>query len=264
MNRYIGRPHTPTPIHSPQPKLIPPLLALLEGSTTTPETLSGSPELLQFWRVLSGMVTASSTNDGRRVDLLGCRVVEAPREGAALLKELWVQTAVPFAAADDALGGYMLAAFLEEPNSRALSLICSTVQGLDIYFKRSSLLSVAQPATALIPQQQQQVYPLPTAPDPPQIPSAPSPLSAPLPIGSGGIAPVPAQQQQSAPLPQVDIFRRFVDRVAASGCTLPEVFNTFDVDKSGQLTQMQVWGGGRGRCERKDQLSGDAVMALQP
>ena len=232
-----------------------PSVALLEGSTTTTETLSGNPELLQFWRVLSGMVTASSTNDGRRVDLLGCRVVEAPREGAALLKELWVQTAVPFAAADDAQGGYMLAAFLEEPNSRTLSLICSTVQGIDIYFNRSSLLSMAQPTMALIPQQQQ-MYASPTTPDPSQFSSVtPSPLSAP-PLGSsGGVAPVLPQQQlqlqqSAAPLPQEDIFRRFVDRVAASGSTLPEVFNKYDVDKSGQLTQTQVWGGGSVRREQ--------------
>lgn len=80
--------------------------ALLDGFVTTPERLAENSELLQFWKVLSASVTLSSTNDGRRVDLLGCRVVESPREGAALLKELWSQTAVPFAAADDALGGY--------------------------------------------------------------------------------------------------------------------------------------------------------------
>ena len=62
---------------------------------------------LQFWRVLSGCVS-SGGSDGRRVDLLSCRVVEAPREGAALLKALWELTAVPFAAADNALGGGMV------------------------------------------------------------------------------------------------------------------------------------------------------------
>jgi len=60
--------------------------------------------LLQFWRLLSSCVSPSGS-DGRRVDLIGCRVVEAPREGAALLKALWDLTAIPFAAADDALGG---------------------------------------------------------------------------------------------------------------------------------------------------------------
>ena len=114
---------------------------------TTVASLRETRELLQFWRVLAGFVTASSSNDGRRVDLLGCRVVESPREGAALLKELWVQTAVPFAAADDALGGYLLSSFIEEPATGALSLISSSVQGIDLYFNRSSLLGIA-PAIA--------------------------------------------------------------------------------------------------------------------
>lgn len=62
--------------------------------------------------------------------------MEAPREGAALLKQLWALTAVPFAAADNALGGYLLATFLEEPATGALSLISSTIQGIDLYFRR--------------------------------------------------------------------------------------------------------------------------------
>jgi hypothetical protein len=62
-------------------------VALLEGNTSTAEKLAnGGGELGQFWRVLAGCVTASDIADGRRVDLLGCRVVEAPRDGAALLK----------------------------------------------------------------------------------------------------------------------------------------------------------------------------------
>lgn len=93
-------------------------------------------ELLQFWRVLASCARLSGLNDGRRVDLLACRVVEAPRDGAALLKELWMRTAVPFAAADDAGAGFPLATFLEEPNSGTLSLIGSPIQGLDLYFKR--------------------------------------------------------------------------------------------------------------------------------
>ena len=86
--------------------MIPSSEALLEGSTTTPEKLAEKGETSQFWKVLSGCLSATPSNGGRRVDLLGCRVVEAPREGASLLRDLWVLTAVPFAAADDALGGY--------------------------------------------------------------------------------------------------------------------------------------------------------------
>ncbi len=111
--------------------------AILESSETTPQRLREKGELLQFWRVIAGCVVASGMQDGRRVDLLGCRVCEAPREGAALLKELWTLTAVPFAASDDALGGYMLATFMEEPNSGTLSIISSSIKGMDLYFKRS-------------------------------------------------------------------------------------------------------------------------------
>lgn len=47
---------------------------------------NGGGEVGQFWRVLAGCVAANGVADGRRVDLLGCRVVEAPKDGAALLK----------------------------------------------------------------------------------------------------------------------------------------------------------------------------------
>ncbi len=63
--------------------------ALLEGNNTSAEKLApsaGAGELVQFWRLLAGCVTANGVADGRRIDLLGCRVVEAPQEGAALLK----------------------------------------------------------------------------------------------------------------------------------------------------------------------------------
>ncbi len=43
---------------------------------------------------------------------------------------------MPFAAADDALGGYRLSTFLEEPQSGALAIISSTIQGIDLYFNR--------------------------------------------------------------------------------------------------------------------------------
>lgn len=52
------------------------------------------------------------------------------------LQSLWMLTAVPFAAADDALGGYQLSTFLEEPSTGALSIISSTIRGIDLYFDR--------------------------------------------------------------------------------------------------------------------------------
>ena len=57
---------------------------ILDGSETTVKSLGEKAELLQFWKMLSGFVDASS--DERRVDLVGSRVVEDPREGAALLQ----------------------------------------------------------------------------------------------------------------------------------------------------------------------------------
>lgn len=62
--------------------------AVLARHETTPNALRAKGELLQFWRVIAGCVAANAGRDGRRVDLLGCRVIEAPREGAALLKEV--------------------------------------------------------------------------------------------------------------------------------------------------------------------------------
>jgi hypothetical protein len=61
--------------------------ALLDGCTTSADKITAAGgELVQFWRVLAGCVAPNGAADGRRVDLLGCRVVEAPLEGAALLK----------------------------------------------------------------------------------------------------------------------------------------------------------------------------------
>ena len=136
----------------------------------------------------------------------------------------------------------MLATFIEEPNSRTLSLISSTIQvsvctlaidrphsqavpslliqGIDLYFKRNELLGL-QPLSAL-----------------PSAFAAPMPGSAPPPpyggAGPSGGPGVAGPQQQS------NIFQRFTDRVATLGYTLPDIFAKHDVDKSGQLTQNQV------------------------
>jgi hypothetical protein len=52
------------------------------------------------------------------------------------VQAFWVLTSVPFAAADDALGGYMLSTFIEDPATGTLSIIASTVKAIDIYFDR--------------------------------------------------------------------------------------------------------------------------------
>ncbi|KAG1679780.1 hypothetical protein FOA52_012691 [Chlamydomonas sp. UWO 241] len=141
-----------------------------------------------------GCVAAKAGRDGRRVDLLGSRVLEAPREGAGLLKELWAMTAVPFAAADDARSGFMLSTFMEEPHSGSLSIIASSIssqppvcsarsdtpskikytawrgtaspddgavglrtrEGMDLYFKKDALIAGMEGRLAL--------QPLPVAP----------------------------------------------------------------------------------------------------
>ncbi len=59
-----------------------------------------------------------------------------PRPASRSLQALWVLTSVPFAAADDALGGYQLSTFIEEPASGSLSIIASTIKGIDLYFNR--------------------------------------------------------------------------------------------------------------------------------
>ena len=93
-----------------------------------------------------------------------------------------------------------------------------------MYFKRNELLGL-QPPAAL--------------PSSTLTFAAPMPSGAPPPPGGGVVgvaAPAPAGQQQ-----QGNIFQRFTERVAALGYTLPDVFQKHDIDKSGQLTQNQVW-----------------------
>ncbi len=176
-------------------------VGLLEGATTSPEKLAQKSELSQFWRVLAGCVALSGAADGRRVDLLGCRVVEAPRQGAALLKELWNLTTVPFAAADDALGGYMLSTFMEEPTTRQLGLISSSIPAIDLYFNKYALLGVPPPpGAAAAPHLVASAAPLPSGPPPPgaimpvgtapPLPGgAPPQLPGAVAAGAGGTAP---------------------------------------------------------------------------
>jgi hypothetical protein len=76
----------------------------------------------------------SATREGCRVDLIGCHVLDEPAKGAELLRDLWHITSVPFAAADDCLGRYMLGTFLED-DSGELSIVSSSIRGMDLYFK---------------------------------------------------------------------------------------------------------------------------------
>ncbi|GLC66131.1 hypothetical protein PLESTF_000388200 [Pleodorina starrii] len=216
-------------------------VGLLEGCGTSPDKLATKSELSQFWRVLAGCVALSGGGgDGRRVDLLGCRVVEDPRIGAALLKELWNLTTVPFAAADDALGGYMLCTFMEEPTTRQLSLISSTIPAVDLYFDRYALLGIQPPGSAAPaaaaagggagaggavaaaaarlppgPPPPAAIVPVGTAPPlnaavpaaaaaapPPPQPPAPQAAAAPAPQAPAAPAPLPQAPQALAPLPQ--------------------------------------------------------------
>jgi hypothetical protein len=122
---------------------------LLDGTNTSWEKLQSKAELVQFWKLLAatattgpegttpgGYAAAGGNKGGPRVDLIACRVLEAPQEGAALLKELWLQTGVPFAASDDALNEYRLSTFYEDPHTRAVTLMGSTIQALNIYFSK--------------------------------------------------------------------------------------------------------------------------------
>lgn len=194
-------------------------VGLLEGATTSPEKLAQKSELSQFWRVLAGCVALSGAADGRRVDLLGCRVVEAPRQGAALLKELWNLTTVPFAAADDALGGYMLSTFMEEPTTRQLGLISSSIPAIDLYFNKYALLGVPPPPGAgAAPLSVASAAPLPPGPPPPgaimpvgtapPLPGgAPPQLPGAVAAGAGDIA-AGMQQQPQQPYLQQQLYQQ--------------------------------------------------------
>ncbi|KXZ49193.1 hypothetical protein GPECTOR_22g783 [Gonium pectorale] len=246
-------------------------VGLLEGSGTSPDKLATKTELSQFWRVLAGCVALSGTADGRRVDLLGCRVVEAPREGAALLKELWNLTTVPFAAADDALGGYMLCTFMEEPTTKQLSLICSTIPAIDLYFNRAKLLGIGPPTAedddSLIatapplppgPPPLEAIVPVGTAPPLSAAPPAAAPLEAshlqrtsepeddveeaPT-LRSALPAAVPPQPAAKQPLPSEpgqDVFSRLSEALEQRGLTPEAAFAQYDRDRNGQLTTPEL------------------------
>eukprot|EP00198_Chlamydomonas_reinhardtii_P001931 XP_001691267.1 predicted protein [Chlamydomonas reinhardtii] len=234
-------------------------VGLLEGSSTTPEKLATKTELSQFWRVLAGCVALSGTADGRRIDLLGCRLVEAPREGAALLRELWNLTTVPFAAADDALGGYMLSTFMEEPTTKQLSLISSTIPAIDLYFNRHALLgaapllgAVAAAAAGAAAVGTAAAVAAAHAPPPPPGPAPPPPPGSAPPAPPGAPpgappAPAPAPAAAQAPpavkaaalppsVPGGDIFTRFNMALAQRGKTPDAAFTEGDKNANGSLS----------------------------
>lgn len=132
---------------------------------------------------------------------------------------------------------HRLSTFLEEPSSRALSLISSSIQGIDLYFNRSKLLRIGQPGYAA------------AAPLMPQMAYPPSPSVLPAAAGFNGYT---AGATSFAPLPVKppgpNVFQKFTDRVSELGLSMPDLYNRYDVDRKGQLTQMQVcvcvYGGG--------------------
>ena len=92
----------------------------------------------------AGAPPAVSTT-GPRIDLIGCRALEVPQEGAELLKTLSALVSVPFAASDDALGGYLLVKAQEQGSSgtSGSSLTSTSILGLDLYFDRNSLIKIS-------------------------------------------------------------------------------------------------------------------------
>ncbi|GAX82780.1 hypothetical protein CEUSTIGMA_g10206.t1 [Chlamydomonas eustigma] len=246
-------------------------VSLVDGVTATVARLRQDPQLLQFWRRLSGMVRANDFNDGRRIDLIGCRVAEAPAEGAALLRELWIQTAVPFTAADDALRGYLLSTFVEDPLSGSISLISSRVPGLDLYFNRDKLFKDADRSGVHIMVHQLGEHPA-------QFESV---IRNTLPgfrhQSQGGERTVLSSQQQddsenqqrssaamivtsdgssgmSRPAAALnatvneatsierDVFRQFVSRLGELGLSVDTLFQKYDTGHTGQLSNIQVEG----------------------
>lgn len=153
--------------------------------------------------------------------------MEAPREAALLLKELWTLTTVPFAAAD-ALLGYMLTTFMEEPTTGQLALISSTIPGLDLYFNKYTLLGIPPPAN---------------------LPVAMAPVASaapPLPPGSPPHAPAPTQPPAPMPVSHSpaeaghDIFAKFISALQASGRTPDAAFAAADVNRDGRLSSAEL------------------------
>lgn len=222
-------------------------VGLLENQTTSADKIKTKGEMAQFWRVVAGCVqTAAGGYDGRRVDLLGCRVVEAPREGAALLKELWALTSVPFAASDDALSGYQLATFLEEPNTGSLSLISSTIQAIDLYFDRYKLLGQEPPANAAtLPPVHVPSAPLPPGPPPPGALNPNVMAGAAVGAGAAGAmtrsaVPPPPPPPPPPPANGGDIFQRFKSGATAKNIALLDLFKMFALKDPSALQPDEV------------------------
>lgn len=266
-------------------------VGLLEGSQTSVDKLATKAELAQFWRALAGHVVANGVRDGRRIDLVGCRLMEAPSEGAALLKELWKETAVPFAAADDASTGYPLSTFIENPLTGDVAMISSRIKAMELYFNQYRLMhtSAASAAVALpgtVSQQQPLALQQPTAsgmsgpsaaplqpatgpttsqstvqarvasvgggttvnaaPSQPAASTAYQPAAqeavdfAAAPSFSTGtvVAPATSSAPPAASSAPSGIFAEFAANLG--GRDLREVFNRYDQDKSGGLSQSEV------------------------
>ncbi|KAG1676562.1 hypothetical protein FOA52_000105 [Chlamydomonas sp. UWO 241] len=167
------------------------------------------------WRHLAALTQppGGSRLEGNRIDLLQCGVISnGPVEGAALLKELWAIAGIPVTASDDALSGFLLATFLEQAKTQSLSIIRSTIPGVDYYWRRADLLGSASPS---------QQYGGGGVP------------------GGGIMAAYPG-----APLPREkrDVLERFSHQAALQGTTPPALFRKADTAGAGKLSAAQVSG----------------------
>ncbi|KAF5825813.1 hypothetical protein DUNSADRAFT_6723, partial [Dunaliella salina] len=110
--------------------------AASKESLNDPSQAENNAEVLAFWEFLGSKVVKDSTvpDAGRRIDLVGCRMAEAPSDAAALLKVLWQLTGVPFACADEVLRQYALATWRDSPKTGKPTIVLSTRVATDLYF----------------------------------------------------------------------------------------------------------------------------------
>eukprot|EP00798_Chlamydomonas_sp_ICE-L_P021052 gene21052-27928_t len=112
---------------------------LQKGSETSPQKLESNKELSQLWKSLSGHVFPGTDKLPCRIDLIGCRVMEDPEAGLALLKALHALTEVQFSASDDPTTSYSLKTYLDDPKSGQPVSKDLNIKGLNLYFNVAKL-----------------------------------------------------------------------------------------------------------------------------
>mmetsp|Transcript_25884 Transcript_25884/g.70174 ORF Transcript_25884/g.70174 Transcript_25884/m.70174 type:complete len:522 (-) Transcript_25884:719-2284(-) len=182
---------------------------IVEGRTASRKSLNDpsqaeiTAEVLAFWKFLGSKLAkdGSLPDGGRRIDLVGCRMAEAPSDAAALLKVLWQLTSVPFACADEALRQYALATWRDSPKTGKPAIVLSTRAATDLYFDRNKLF-----ADASLP----------------------------------GIPPGQAQAPPSKAAGVKDIFTRFKLEVLELQQPLSAIFKQYDASNTGSLSNSEV------------------------